>query len=53
VTAKIRVLVKVVTAPQDWKCDRCGAVIKQGEQCIKIGGSIICSRHVNDKQKEG
>jgi len=46
---KAEPLVKVVKAPHTWKCDKCGAEIKQGEQCLKIGRSIICSKHVNDK----
>lgn len=43
-------LVKVVKAPNDWKCDKCGAVIKRGEECLKIGRQKICSKHVKERR---
>lgn len=44
--------IKVVKAPHTWKCDRCGAVIKQGEECLKIGKEKVCSKHVKEKGGE-
>ena len=38
--------VKVVTAPQEWFCDRCSAVIRKGEQCVKIGNQKVCAVHI-------
>lgn len=49
---KDETIVKVITAPQDWKCDKCGAAIKQGEQCIKIGKNKMCAVHVKRIQDE-
>jgi len=42
-------LVRVVTAPQGWTCDECGAVIKKGEKCVKIGKRKLCAKHFNER----
>jgi len=43
-------LVKVVKAPNDWICDECGALIKRGEECLKIGKRKTCSKHVRERR---
>jgi len=45
---KNETIIKVVTAPQEWFCDRCGAVIRAGEQCVKIGNQKVCAVHIKE-----
>jgi len=47
----MKILIKVVTAPQDWKCDKCGAIVKRGEKCIKIGKTKMCAVHMKEVRK--
>ncbi len=48
---KNKAKVKTVTAPQTWYCG-CGAIIKAGEKCVKIGSKKYCTECVR-KSKGG
>lgn len=45
---KTEPLVKVVKAPHTWKCGRCGAVIRRGEECVKVGKEKMCAKHISE-----
>lgn len=47
---KVGVL-RLIIAPNLWRCSRCGGEIKAGHRCGKQGGKPICYRCLTERER--